>query len=109
MGMVVERFDIFLITLDPTIGSEIQKTRPCLVISPDEMNRTIATVIMAPMTTRGRSYPSRVACHFQDKDGQIALDQLRAVDKRRLLKQLGRIDTATQQEVFRVLASMFAP
>jgi len=107
--MVVERFDIYLVTLDPTIGSEIQKTRPCLVISPDEINRTIATVIMAPMTTRGRSYPSRVACHFQGKDGQIALDQLRAVDKRRLLKRLGRIDTATQQEVFQVLASLFAP
>lgn len=107
--MVVERFDIYLVTLDPTIRSELQKTRPCLVISPDEMNRTIATVIMAPMTTRGRSYPSRVACHFQGKDGQIALDQLRAVDKRRLLKQLGRIDAAAQQEVLRVLASMFAP
>jgi mRNA interferase MazF len=109
MGMVTERFDVYLVTLDPMIGSEIQKTRPCLVISPDEMNRTIATIILAPMTTQGRLYPSRVACHFQGKDGQIILDQLRAVDKRRLLKRLGRIDTATQQDVLRVLAAIFAP
>lgn len=107
--MVIERFDVYLVALDPTIGSEIQKTRPCLVISPDEMNRTIATVILAPMTTQGRVYPSRVTCDFQGKAGQIILDQLRAVDKRRLLKRLGRISSATQQEVLRVLAAIFAP
>ena len=107
--MVIERFGVYLVALDPTIGSEIQKTRPCLVISPDEMNRTIATVILAPMTTRGRLYPSRVACHFEGKDGQIILDQLRAVDKRRLYKRLGHIDIPTQQEVLRVLAALFAP
>lgn len=107
--MVIERFDVYLVALDPTIGSEMQKTRPCLVISPDEMNRTIATVILAPMTTQGRLYPSRVVCHFQGKDGQIVLDQIRTVDKRRLHKRLGRIDAPTQQEVLRVLAAMFAP
>ena len=106
---MIERFSVYLVALDPTIGSKIQKTRPCLVISPDEMNRTIATVILAPMTTRGRLYPSRVACHFEDKDGQIILDQLRAVDKRRLHKRLGLIDIPTQQEVLRVLAAIFAP
>lgn len=107
--MVIERFDVYLVALDPTVGHEIQKTRPCVVVSPDEMNRTIATVILAPMTTRGRSYPSRVACHFEGKEGQIVLDQLRAVDKRRLVKHLGRIAPATQQDVLRVLAALFAP
>jgi len=107
--MVIERFDVYLVALDPTVGSEIQKTRPCVVVSPDEMNRTIATVILAPMTTRGRPYPSRVACRFEGKDGQIVLDQLRAVDKRRLLKRLGRIADTTEQQVLDVLAAMFAP
>ncbi|SRR5258706_1479305 len=107
--MVIKRFDVYLVALDPTIGSEIQKTRPCVVISPDEMNRTIATVIVAPMTTRGRPYPSRVACDFVGKEGQIALDQLRALDKRRLLKHLGQITTTAQQDVFQVLAALFAP
>src|SRR5215213_4990763 len=100
--MVIERFGVYLVTLDPTIGSEIQKTRPCVVISPDEMNRTIATVILAPLTTHGQVYPSRVACHFQGKAGQIILDQLRTVDKRRLLKRLGQLTPTTQQDVLRV-------
>jgi mRNA interferase MazF len=107
--MVIERFDVYLVALDPTIGREIQKTRPCVVLSPNEMNRTIATVILAPMTTGGRPYPSRVACHFQEKEGQIVLDQMRAVDKRRLLKRLGQIETLIQQDVLRVLAALFAP
>jgi mRNA interferase MazF len=106
--MVIKRFEVYLVNLDPTIGSEIQKTRPCLVISPDEMNRHIATVIVAPMTTRGRAYPTRISCQFQGKDGQIVLDQLRTVDKVRLVKRLGRISTTTQQEVLAVLAEMFA-
>lgn len=79
--MVVHRFDVFLVNLDPTRGSEIQKTRPCLVISPDEMNRFIRTVILAPMTTNGRAYPTRVGCSFDGKVGQIVLDQIRTVDK----------------------------
>ena|SRR3990172_7569695 len=108
MAMVVKRFDIYLVNLDPTVGSEIQKTRPCLVISPNEMNRYIATVIVAPMTTQGRDYPTRVACEFQGRDGQIVLDQIRTVDKVRLVRRLGRIDTATQKEILSSLAEMFA-
>ena len=106
--MVVERFEVFLITLDPARGMEIQKTRPCLVISPDEMNRHVGTVLIAPMTTRSRNYPSRAACVFGGKNGQIVLDQIRAVDKSRLVKRLGRIDESTQSAVLEVLARMFA-
>jgi mRNA interferase MazF len=108
MGVVIERFDVFLVALDPTEGVEIQKTRPCLVISPDELNRHIDTVIIAPMTTRTRDYPSRVACTFEEKDGQVVLDQICAVDKGRLVRRLGRIDEQTQAKVFAVLAEMFA-
>ncbi|MES1021573.1 type II toxin-antitoxin system PemK/MazF family toxin [Gloeocapsa sp. BRSZ] len=106
--MVVRRFDVFLVNLDPTIGSEIQKTRPCLVISPNEMNKHIATVIIAPMTTKGQSYPTRVVCQFQGKDGQIVLDQIRTVDKTRLVKHLGQISLEAQQAVLNTLAEMFA-
>lgn len=109
MAMVVKRFDVFLINLDPTVGAEIQKTRPCLVVSPDEMNRHISTVIIAPMTTKGRAYPTRAPCKFQGKQGEIVLDQLRAVDKARLVKKLGRIDAKTQSDVLTVLGDMFAP
>jgi mRNA interferase MazF len=106
--MVVRRFDVYLVNLDPTIGSEIQKTRPCLIISPNEMNNSIATVIIAPMTTKGRDYPSRVNCTFEEKDGQIVLDQIRTVDKRRLVKKLGAIVKETQSQVISVLLEMFA-
>ncbi len=105
--MVVERFEVYLVNLDPTVGSEIQKTRPCLIVSPDEMNRRISTVIVAPMTTGGRNYPTRVLCHFQGKDGLIVLDQLRTVDKTRLVRRLGSLDRQTQVEVLRILAEMF--
>ena len=108
MGVVVKRFDIFLVNLDPTLGSEIQKTRPCVVISPDEMNRHVATVIVAPMTTKGREYPTRVACQFQGKDGQIVLDQIRTMDKTRLVKILGEISLDEQKTVLDTLAEMFA-
>jgi mRNA interferase MazF len=108
MGMVVERFDVFLVNLDPTVGSEIQKTRPCVVISPDEMNRHIATVIIAPMTTKGRQYPTRLPCQFQGKNGQIVLDQIRTVDKNRLIKKLGQISQHEQQLLLEILAKMFA-
>jgi len=107
--VVVKRFDVFLVSLDPTVGSEIQKRRPCLIISPDEMNRHIRTVIIAPMTTRGRRYPTRVACEFQGKQGQIVLDQIRTVDKSRLLGRLGRIDSQTQLRMLSLLHDMFAP
>jgi mRNA interferase MazF len=106
--MVVRRFEVYLINLDPTIGHEIKKTRPCLVISPDEMNFNIATVIVAPMTSQGRPYPTRVSCRFQGKDGQIILDQIRTVDKERLVKKLGQISASAQESVLAVLAEMFA-
>ncbi|NUM45408.1 MAG: type II toxin-antitoxin system PemK/MazF family toxin [Anaerolineales bacterium] len=106
--MVVERFDVFLVNLDPTLGSEIQKTRPCLIISPDEMNRHLATVIIAPMTTKGRNYPSRITCEFQGKAGQVVLDQIRTVDKIRLVKKLGQVVENTQTEVLDVLGKLFA-
>lgn len=108
MGMVVKRFEVYLVNLEPTVGAEMQKTRPCLVISPDEMNRHIRTVIVAPMTTKGRSYPTRVLCNFDGKEGQIVLDQLRTVDKTRLVNRLGEMDKETQQEILRVLGEMFA-
>ena len=107
--MVIKRFDVYLINLDPTVGSEIQKTRPCLIISPDEMNRFISTIIVAPMTTRGRVYPTRVPCRFQRKNGQIVIDQIRTVDKTRLVRKLGRIDKQTQSDVLSILSEMFAP
>ncbi len=106
--MVVKRFEVYLVNLDPTIGSEIRKTRPCLIISPDEMNRWIATVIVAPMTTKGRPYPTRVACEFQGKEGQVVLDQIRTVDKSRLVRKLGRVSESTQRDVLQRLAEMFA-
>ena len=108
MGMVIKRFDIYLVNLDPTLGSEIQKTRPCLIISPDEMNDYIATVIIAPMTTKGRDYPTRVNCQFQGKEGQVVLDQICTVDKILLVKKLGIISPNTQKEVLTVLMEMFA-
>ena len=108
MAVVAQRFDVFLINLDPTVGSEIKKTRPCLIISPDEMNRHIRTVIVAPMTTAGKDYPSRVPCKFQAKKGQIVLDQIRTIDKSRLIKKLGPIDSHTQVEVINILQRLFA-
>lgn len=107
--MVAKRFEVYLVSLDPTVGREIRKTRPCLVISPDESNRYIATVIVAPMTTKGRDYPTRVNCSFNGKDGQVVLDQIRTVDKSRLVSKLGEIDPKTKTEVLSVLAEMFAP
>src|SRR2546426_10320278 len=99
MALVASRFEIHLVRLDPTVGYEIRKTRPCLVISPDEMNRHIGTVIVAPMTTRGRPYPTRVPVTFKRKVGQIVLDQLRTVDKSRLVKRMGTIDHSTGRSV----------
>ena len=107
--MVICRFDVCLVDLDPTLGHEIKKKRPCLVISPDEMNRHIRTVIVAPMTTAGREYPSRVNTSFEGKKGQIVLDQIRTVDKKRLVKVLGKIDVKTADRVLETLAVMFAP
>lgn len=108
MALVVKRFDVYLINLDPTIGSEIQKTRPCLIISPDEMNRHINTVIVAPMTSAGKSYPTRVACPLKKKTGQIVLDQIRTIDESRLIKKLGTLDAKVQLEVISTLQRLFA-
>lgn len=107
--MAVGRFEIHLVNLDPTVGSEIQKTRPCLVVSPDEINHNLQTVIVAPMTTKGRPYPTRVNCRFKGKDGQIALDQIRTVDRARLIKKIGSLDAKTTVLVLQLLQEMFAP
>ena len=109
MAVEMKRFEVYLVNLDPTVGSEIKKSRPCLVVSPVEMNRFIATVIVAPMTTKGREYPTRISCVFQGKQGQVVLDQIRTVDKLRLVKRLGKISPSTQTEVLSVLAEMFSP
>ena len=108
MGVVIKRFDVFLISLNPTVGHEIQKTRPCLIISPDEMNDHIKTVIVAPMSTKGRNYPTRIPCTFHGKKGQIILDKIRTVDKTRLVKKLGSISIPVQKKVFVKLQEMFA-
>ena len=105
---MVSRFEVYLVNLDPTIGREIRKTRPCLIISPNEMNHAISTVIVAPMTTKGRPYPTRIACRFQGKQGQIVLDQIRTVDQQRLVKKLGRLDRKTADHVLQTLQEMFA-
>lgn len=107
--MAINRFEVYLVNLDPTIGSEIRKTRPCLVVSPDEINHHIRTVIVAPMTTKGQAYPTRVACRFGGKSGQVVLDQIRTLDQTRLAKRLGRLDAKTSAQVLTVLQEMFAP
>src|ERR1041385_2731821 len=99
VALVVKRFDVYLVSLDPTVGAEIQKTRPCVIISPDEMNMYIQTAIIAPMTTKARDYPTRVSCRFEGKDAHIVLDQLRTLDRSRLIKRLGHISPATQKRV----------
>jgi len=105
--MEVNRFDVFLVALDPTLGHEIKKTRPCAVVSPDEMNHNIGTIIVAPMTTKGHHYPTRVNCAFQGVEGQIVLDQIRTVDKGRLVKKLGQLSQISGSRVLEVLAEMF--
>ncbi|HEY5999343.1 MAG TPA: type II toxin-antitoxin system PemK/MazF family toxin [bacterium] len=106
--IVIRRFDVVLVNLDPVVGHEIRKTRPCLVVSPDEMNRTIDTFIVAPMTTRGRAYPTRVSCTFHGKSGQIVLDQIRTIDRARIAGRLGRIAEETQRTVLAAVQEMFA-
>ena len=102
------RGDVYLIHLDPTRGSEIRKTRPCLVVSPDELNAHLRTVIVAPMTTGGHPYPFRVTCRFEKKQGHVVLDQLRTVDSERLVKRLGTLSPATLETVLDRLQEMFA-
>ncbi len=105
--MVVNRFDICIVSLDPTRGSEIKKTRPCVIISPDEMNHNINTVIVAPMTSSSKKYPTRVPIEFQGKKGQIILDQIRTIDKSRLIKKIGRVKKGTYEKVSSTLQEMF--
>ena len=103
----VARGDVHLISLEPTVGSEIRKTRPCLIVSPDELNRHLRTAIVVPMTTAGHAYPWRVPCRFQRRSGFVAVDQIRAVDTRRLTRRLGRLGAATLMEVLQALGDMF--
>lgn len=107
MVTTVQRFDVFLVGLDPTQGAEMSKTRPAVVVSPDDMNQHIRTVIVAPMTSTIRAYPSRVAVRFQEKAGQVALDQIRAVDKSRLVRRLGRLSPERGAAIAAVLVEMF--
>lgn len=104
----ITRGDVCLVRLDPTLGSEIRKTRPCLVVSPDELNQHLRTVMVAPMTTGGHAYPWRIPCRFQNRSGFVALDQLRTVDSERLVKRLGRLSSGTMTEVLEGLKEMFA-
>ena len=108
MGVVARRCEVYVVNLDPTVGHEIKKLRPCVVVSPDEMNRHVQTVIVAPMTTKGQPYPTRVACTFQGKRGQIVLDQIRAIDRIRLVKRLGKLTGGQAADVLAVLGAMFA-
>lgn len=103
----INRFQVWLVALNPTKGREINKTRPCLIISPDEM-QALSTVLVAPMTTKGFDFPCRVACHFKGKDGLILLDQIRAVDKSRLIKKLGTVDKDLQKSICETLQELFA-
>ena len=108
MNRTPRRDEVWLVSLDPTHGAEIQKTRPCLVVSPDEMNRHLQTIIVVPMTTTMRPYPTRVPVRFQGKSGQAALDQLRAVDRHRLVRKLGAISASAAQQTSVVLLEMFS-
>jgi mRNA interferase MazF len=108
MAVVMTRDDVHLVRLDLTLGSEIQKTRPCVIVSPDELNAHLRTVIVAPMTTGGRGYPWRIRCRFQHRGGYVVLDQLRTVDRERLVKRLGALPTDTVAQVLDGLQEMFA-
>ena len=107
--MEVSRFEVYLISLDPTKGREIKEARPYVVISPNEMNRYISTLIVAPMTSKGNAYPTRIGCSFQGTDGQIVLDQIRTIDKSLIMKKLGKLSKVTQSKVLSSLSEMFAP
>ena len=107
VARAITRGDVHLVRLDPTLGSEIRKTRPCLVVSPDELNQHLRTVIVAPMTTGGQAYPWRVGCRFQTQAGFVALDQLRTVDSERLVKRLGRLSSGATTQVLDTLQEIF--
>ena len=103
-----QRGEVYLVSLDPTQGREIKKTRPCVIVSPDELNSNLATYIVAPMTTGGHPYPFRIPCRFKRKDGFIVIDQLRTIDGRRLVRRLGKVHPTTLQKVLTILQEMFA-
>lgn len=105
--VAVKRFEVWLIELNPTVGSEISKRRPCLVVSPNEANRYLNTVTVVPLTSTIRSYPTRINCHFEDKPGQLAIDQIRSVDKARLVKKLGAMDEETCQLLCSTMVEAF--
>lgn len=107
MDVVVKRFEIWLVNLDPTIGSEMRKTRPALIVSPEVTNKYLHTVIAVPLTSAIKPYPTRVTCVFQKKHGQIVLDQIRAIDKIRLVKRLGKMDEKTNLIVCELLGEIF--
>ena len=107
MEMGVNRSEVYLINLDPTIGSEIKKTRPCLIISPNEMNHNIRTIIVAPMTTHGKQYPTRIPCVFKKKKCLVVLDQIRTVDKSRLMRKMGNLNKSTMSNILETLQEMF--
>ncbi len=106
--MEYKRFEVYFVNLDPTIGSEIKKTRPCVIISPDEMNRNINTLIVAPITSKLRKYPTRIGCKIEGKQGQIVLDQIRTVDKIRLIKKVDKLNKKIEEYVIKILAEMFS-
>ena len=107
MDVVNNRFEVFLVNLDPTLGSEIMKTRPCVIISPDSMNKYLGTILIAPMTSTIRNYPTRLNCTFENKHGQIALDQIRAVDKIRIGNKLGVFEEKFNKEICDRLQTLF--
>jgi len=102
------RYEVYLVNLDPTIGSEIKKTKPCVIVSPNEMNENISTIIIAPLTSTQRNYPTRINCRVQGKEGQIVLDQIRTVDKKRLIKKIDTINKRTRLKLHKVINEMFA-
>jgi mRNA interferase MazF len=104
----IRRGDVFLVNLDPTIGGEIQKTRPCLIVSPDELNAHLRTFIVAPLTTGGHPYPFRVPCRFHGRIGSVVLDQIRTVDHDRLIRQVGKVSPSVLMQALKVLQEMFS-
>jgi len=108
VGMVVRRFEVWLTKLDPVVGKEMKKSRPCVIISPDDMNNYLGTVILAPMTSKMKGFPSRVICRFKGINGEIVLDQIKTADKTRLIKKLGLVNEDTQYQIIEHLQNIFS-
>jgi len=105
--MVIKQYEIILVNLNPTVGSEIRKIRPCVVVSPVELNRNLTTLVIAPMTTTIRHYPTRVKVFFEGKEGHIAIDQIRTIDSKRVIKSLGELSTTEKKNVKKVIRQTF--